>query len=272
MLWNIHKDHHVLFASKVDVLSTSVPPSKVIIEEEKFDMQEVIHKILYSFLMNAIDKQYTSPINLHMMLEFLSSMEFSEDKKVDSSHADCEAEGFNENSKSWSDMELLELFHVSIGFGPNPRVITTTNITMPSAILPTDPISRSVRTKEPEQLSPAQLTTFYMEIKNGYEMTVEKVEAIMMLPSASTWSNQRTSTIRSKGKIEQILLQLSNHALNAVNENQPQRQAADLEKVWKLSVKRFLQKRTERFNRVAPYTTTEAAKAGNMQTTRSHFR
>jgi len=194
--------------------------------------------------------QDLSRIKPQMMLKLLSSNKLSEDKKVDFAFA----EGFNRQAEASSHEEMMELFPLSTGFGSNPRV-TERNITLPSEIGLTDPNSRCVLAKVPEKPSTAQLTIFYNGAMNVYDMPTAKAQAIMKLASANSSSKTRISTITS-GKIEQ---QPSKPALNAVNENQPQKLAVGMEIVRKLSLQRFLQKRKERFNSVAPYSTMETA-------------
>eukprot|EP00253_Pinus_taeda_P011182 PITA_11182 len=178
--------------------------------------------------------QHLSRVKPEMMLKLISSNKQSEDKKV----------------------EIMELFPLTTGFGSNPRV-TESNISLPSEIGLTNP--KCVVAEVPEKLSTSQFTIFYNGVVNVYHIPADKVEDIMKLVSSNSSSNKRTCKITS-GKIEEISgQQPSKSALNAVNENQPQKVAAGMEIVKKLSLQRFLQKRKERLNSVAPYSTVETA-------------
>jgi hypothetical protein len=81
--------------------------------------------------------QELSRIKPQMMQKVLSSIGLSEDKKVDFAHVNCQAEGFNGRSETSSQAEMIEIFPVSTGFDPNPR-ITEKNIILPFAIDQTD--------------------------------------------------------------------------------------------------------------------------------------
>eukprot|EP00253_Pinus_taeda_P007603 PITA_07603 len=165
--------------------------------------------------------QHLSRVKPEMMLKLISSNKLSEDKKV----------------------EIMELFPLTTGFGSNPRV-TESNISLPSEIGLTNP--KCVVAEVPEKLSTSQFTIFYNGVVNVYDIPADKVEDIMKLVSSNSSSNKRTYKITS-GKIEEISgEQPSKSALNAVNENQPQKVAAGMEIVKKLSLQRFLQKRKER--------------------------
>lgn len=206
--------------------------------------------------------QDLSRIKPQMMQKVLSSIGLSEDKKADFTHVlNRQAKGFDGRSEASSHTEMLELFPVSSGsgLGSNPRV-TENKINLPSEIGQTDPdSSRSVAAKAPEQQSTAQLTIFYNGAMNVYDVPVEKAQAIMRLAGAHSSSNTRTST-SSSSKIEQISKPLpSKPALSAVNGNQAQKPPIGLQIVRKLSLQRFLQKRQERSNSVAPYTTMKPA-------------
>lgn len=205
---------------------------------------------------------FGNTLNLSCRSTFRSTSgicDLSEENKVDFTYVNRQAEGLNGKSEGSSHAEIMELFPVSTGFGSNPRV-TVTNITVPFAIGLTDPNSRSVLAKADEQPSTAQLIIFYNGETNVYDdMSDEKAQAIMKLASTNSSNNSRQSTISSR-KIEQIAQQKpSKPALNAVNENQSQGPPLDLEIVRKLSLKRFLEKRKERFNSVAPYATMKRA-------------
>jgi hypothetical protein len=203
-------------------------------------------------------------IKPQMIQKALSSIGLSEYKNADFAHVNRQAEGFNGRSESSSHTEMLKLFPISAGsgFGSNPS-ITENKITSPFAIGQTDPdssiFSRFVPAKAPEQQHTAQLTIFYSGVINVYDVPAEKAQAIMRLASANSSSSTRTSTI-SSSKIEHISKPLpSKPASNSVNEIQAQRPPVGLEIVRKLSLQRFLQKRKERFNSVAPYTTMKPA-------------
>lgn len=205
--------------------------------------------------------QDLSRIKPQMMQKVLSSIRLFEDKKADFAHVNRQGEDFDERSEASSHKEMLELFPVSTGsgFGSNRRV-TENRINLPSEIGQTDlDSSRSVPAKAPEQQSTAQLTIFYNGAMNVYDVPVEKAQAIMKLASAHSSSNTRTST-SSSSKIEQISKPLpSKPALSTVNGNQGQKPPVGLQIVRKLSLQRFLQKRQERSNSVAPYTTMKPA-------------
>jgi len=191
--------------------------------------------------------QDLSRIRPQMMQKVLSSIGLSEDKK---------AESFNGQSEASSHTELMELFPVSTGFGSNPRVAET-NITLPFATGQTDPDSRSVPAKAPEQSSTAQLTIFYNGAVHVYDVPAEKAQAIMSFASSNSSINTGTSPTTSS-QIEQISKPFpskppSKPQSNAVNEKQTHRPPIGLEIVRKLSLQRFLEKRKERINNVAPY-------------------
>jgi len=202
--------------------------------------------------------QDLSRIKPQMMQKVLSSIGLSENNKADFTHVNRQAEGFNGRSEALRHTEMLELFPVSTCFCSNPRV-TESTITLPFAIGQTDPDSRSVPAKAPEQQSTAELTIFYNGVVRVYDVPAEKAQDIMRLASANSLSNTRTSAI-SSSKIEQISEPLpSKPASNAVKENQLHRRPDGLRILRKLCVERFLQKRKERFNSVAPYTTMKPA-------------
>nr|ABK26895.1 unknown [Picea sitchensis] len=197
-------------------------------------------------------------IKPQMMQKVLSSIGFSEDKKTDFAHVNHQAKGFNGCSEASSHAEMMELFPVSRGFGSNPGVAEK-NITVRSAISQTDSVSRSVPAKAPEQQSTAQLAIFYNGMVNVYDVPPEKAEAIMRFAGDNSLNKTSTPKINSC-KIKQILKPLpSKPASNADNEDQPERHPVGLEIVRKLSVQRFLQKRKDRINSVAPYTTMNTA-------------
>lgn len=202
--------------------------------------------------------QDLSRIKPQMIQKVLSSIGISEYTNVNLTHVNLQAEGFNGRSESSSHTEMLKLFPISTGtgssFGSKPSV-TENKITLPLAIGQNDPdSSRSVSAKALGQQAIAPLSIFYNGAVNVYDVPAEKAEEIMRLCSANSSSNTRTSTI-SGSKIEQISKPLSSMpGSNSVNEIQAQRPSVGLEIVRKLSLQRFLQKRTERFNRVAPYT------------------
>lgn len=199
--------------------------------------------------------QHLSRIKPQMMLKLLSSKKLSEDKKVDF----AQTKVFHTPSDASRNAEMMELFPLGTGFGSNPRV-TETNITLPSQIGLTNPNpSHCVLAETPQKLSTAQVTIFYKGAVNVYDLPAEKVQDIVKLASANSSSDRTTSTITS-AKIEQISQQQpSKPTVNVVNQNQPQKLAVDMEIAKKLALKRFLQKRKERFNSVAPYTTVERA-------------
>lgn len=199
--------------------------------------------------------QDLSRIRPQMMQKVLSSIALSEDKKADFVLVKREAESFNGKSEAPSHAELMELFPVSTGgFSSNPKV-PETDITLPFATGQTDSDSRSAPAKATEQPSTAQLTIFYNGAVNVYDVPAEKAEAIMSL--ASSHSSIKTGiSPTTSSKTEQMSKSLpSKSQPNAVNENKTQRPPIGLEIVRKLSLQRFLQKRKERINNVAPYTT-----------------
>lgn len=202
--------------------------------------------------------QDLSRIKPQMMQKVLSSIGSPEDKKANFAHVNRQPEGFDGSSETSSHAEMLKLFPVSTGFGSNPRV-TEKNINLPFAIGQADSDSRSVPAKVPEQQSINQLTIFYNGTVNVYDVPADKAEAIMSLAVANSSSNTAISTM-TRPKIEQIWKPLpSKPASNAVKENQIQRLPVGLEIVRKLSLQRFLEKRKERINSVAPYTTLKTA-------------
>jgi len=235
------------------VQNTSEANGNIVIGRTSLELAHGKHQAKPRFM------QDLSRIKPQMMQKVLSSIGVSEDKKADFAHVNRQAEGFNGRSETSSQAEMIELFPVSTGFGPNPRV-TEKNIIFPFAIGQTDTnSSRSVPVKAPEQRSTDRLTIFYNGTVIVYDVPAEKAEDIMRLAGTNSSSNTKISTTTS-GKIEQLTKPLpSEPALNTVNENQTQRLPVGLEIVRKLSLQRFLQKRKERINSVAPYTTMKTA-------------
>jgi len=177
-----------------------------------------------------------------MMQKVLSSIGLLEDKHSDVNH---QAKGFNGRSEASSHADMMEFFPVSTDFRSNTRV-KERNITVPFAISQTDPVSsRSVPAKSPQQQSTGQFVIFYNGMVNFYNVPAEKAEAIIRLAGSISSSKARTPQINIS-KIQQI---------DADNKDQSERLPVGLEIVPKLSVQQFLQKRKERMNRVAPYTT-----------------
>jgi len=202
--------------------------------------------------------QDMSRIKPQMMQKVLSSIALSEDKQGDLAHVNHRAKSFSGRSEASSHAEMMELFPVCTGFGSSNRV-TERNTTRPFAISQTDPVSRSVPAKTPEQQSTGQFVIFYNGMVNVYNVPAEKGEAIIRLAGSISSSKTRIPQI-DISKIQQILKPLHHKpASNADNEDQPERLPVGLQIVPKLSVQRFLQKRTERINRVSPYTTMKPA-------------
>jgi len=195
--------------------------------------------------------KYLSRIKPQMIQKALSSIGISECKNFDLTRANRQAESFNGRADSSSHTEMSKLFPTGTGssFGSNPSV-TENKINLPLATGQNDPDSR----RSVSAQATAPLSIFYNGAVNVYDVPAEKAEEIMRLANANSSSNTRTSTISSI-KIEQISKPLpSKPASNSVNEIQAQRPPVGLEIVRKLSLQRFLQKRKERFNIMAPYT------------------
>jgi len=195
-----------------------------------------------------------------MMQKVLSSIRLSEDKKADFAPVNRKDEDFDGQSEASSHNKMLDLFPIKPGSClVSSPIVTENKITLPFAIGQTDPNSRSVPAKAPEQQSITQLSIFYNGAMNVYNVSAEKAQGIMKLASGNSLKNTRKSTIFSS-KIEQISKTLpAKPASNTVNDNQPQRLPVGLEIARKLSVQSFLRKRKERFNSLSPYTTMKPA-------------
>lgn len=201
--------------------------------------------------------QDLSRIKPQMMQKVLSSIGL-EDKKGDFAHGNPEGNCFNGGSEVSNHEEIMELFPLTTGFGSNTK-ITGKNMTVPFAIRQIDVVSRSVPAQALEQQSTVQLAMFYNGMVNVYNVSAEKAEAIMRLAGDNSSSKTVTPQINCN-KIKHILKSLpSKPGSNAENEDQPERISSGLEFVRKLSVQRFLQKRKERINSVAPYSRMNSA-------------
>lgn len=200
-------------------------------------------------------------IKPQMMQKVFSSIGLAEDRKADFALVNHEAKGFNGRSELSIHAEMMELFPLTTGFGLSTKV-EEKDIAVPFAIRQTDPASsRSVPAKAPEQQSTAQLAMFYNGMVNVYDLPAEKAEAIMRVAGDNSSSKTIAPQINCN-KIKHLLKSLpSNPGSNADNdEDPPERLAAGLEIVRKLSVQRFLQKRKERIKSVAaPYTNMNTA-------------